>query len=161
MNANPLDWTRRDLLRLTIGAPLAAFAPVAGADSRAPSLDLAALRRARGRVVAAPGSVPATRVQITRDRHGARCRTRVRNAGAAPVSLAEVILFEGPHGLPAETPIYGEGFQMLSQTSNTVPAPRYRTQPRIAEIAQANCGLKTIVEIRPVFVAREVAVQVF
>ena len=40
-----------------------------------------------------------------------------------PSRIREVVLFDVVHGLPAETALYGEGFQMLSQTGGTLGAP--------------------------------------
>ena len=113
------EMTRRDLLRLALGVPLMSLAPRALA---APGLDLASLRRAPGRVVAADGSI-AKAMRLTRAWDGTRCRARVRNTGPAAVDVAEVVLFDVPHALPAETPIYAEGFQMLSQTGGTIGQP--------------------------------------
>ncbi len=64
-----------------------------------------------------------SRVRLVREWKGARCRARVRNSGRSAVAVAEAVLFDVPHSLPAETAIYGEGFQMLSQTGGTVGQP--------------------------------------
>jgi alpha-galactosidase len=85
------------------------------------ALDLRSLQRAPGRVVAADGA-DVSRLRLVRKWDGSRCRARVKNAGRSPVGVAEVVLFDVPHVLPPETPIYGEGFQMLSQTGGTVGA---------------------------------------
>jgi alpha-galactosidase len=46
------------------------------------------------------------------------------NTGAEPRRLGNIILFDlARHGLDPETPIYGEGFQMLSQTGGTLAHP--------------------------------------
>ena len=50
------------------------------------------------------------------------CQSEIVNTGAAPVALKEVVLFALAHTMPADTPLYGEGFQMLSQTGGTVGA---------------------------------------
>ncbi len=50
------------------------------------------------------------------------CRSQIVNTGAAPVALKEVTLFSVAHTLPPTTPLYGEGFQMLSQTGGTLGA---------------------------------------
>lgn len=46
------------------------------------------------------------------------------NTSNDPVALREIVLYEGDHGLPAETPVYGESFQMLSQIIGTLAAPK-------------------------------------
>jgi alpha-galactosidase len=48
------------------------------------------------------------------------CSFQVKNRGTAPVVPREIVLFEWRHSLPAGTRIYGEGFQMLSQTGGTL-----------------------------------------
>ena len=117
----PSGFTRREVLRLTLATPLAAAvpSPAPTRDRRPESLDLAALKRAPGRVVGLAGTDVA-HVRLTRTWDGARCRPRIRNTGPAPTAIAEVVLFDVPHALAADTPIYGEGFQMLSQTGGTV-----------------------------------------
>lgn len=52
------------------------------------------------------------------------CRAHLHNAGTFAVTVSEVVLAMGPLSLPPETPFYGEGFQMLSQTAGTVGAPQ-------------------------------------
>ena len=48
---------------------------------------------------------------------------RVVHAGNRPVRLREIVLADIQHGLPGETPVYGEGFTMLAQTGGTLAAP--------------------------------------
>lgn len=52
------------------------------------------------------------------------CRVRLVNTGNAAVRVHEVVLLDLAHGMPGDTPVYGEGFQMLSQTSGTLAKPR-------------------------------------
>jgi alpha-galactosidase len=125
MRVRRFGFTRRDLLRLAAGAPLASLAPAGGekkGSARPRSLDLVSLQRAPGRVVPADGG-DVSRVRLVREWNGARCRAHLRNAGRSAVAVAEVVLFDVPHSLPPETAIYGEGFQMLSQTGGTVGQP--------------------------------------
>ena len=51
------------------------------------------------------------------------CRFRLKNRSAAPIAPREIVLFDWRHGFPATTRMYGEGFQMLSQTGGTIGAP--------------------------------------
>jgi alpha-galactosidase len=110
--------TRREWLRLAVGAPLAAWAPPAAPAA----LDRAAVAHAPAHVLAADGSIPAA-VTLVRQWEGPVCRARLRNRGRAAVRIGEVVLFDVRRGLPPETPIYGEGFQMLSQTGGTIGQP--------------------------------------
>lgn len=50
-------------------------------------------------------------------------RPVLRNTGAAPVAVREIVLFDIAHGLAPATPFYGEGLQMLAQTAGTLAAP--------------------------------------
>lgn len=55
--------------------------------------------------------------------NGNLCRSRLINTGPKSVRVHEVVLLNVPHSLGPETPMYGEGFQMLSQTSGTLAQP--------------------------------------
>jgi len=52
------------------------------------------------------------------------CELRLKNPGASPVRVHEVVLVDVAHGLRGDTPVYAEGFQMLSQTAGTLAEPR-------------------------------------
>ena len=68
--------------------------------------------------------VPADILSVVREWHGDRCIAKVTNLGKSPLRLGNVILFDlTPHGIDPNTPIYGEGFQMLSQTTGTFGSP--------------------------------------
>jgi alpha-galactosidase len=59
--------------------------------------------------------------ELTSSWNGTTCRTTLRNIGPAPIQPKTVILFQlNDHGLPADTPIYGESFQMLHQHGGTL-----------------------------------------
>jgi alpha-galactosidase len=62
-------------------------------------------------------------VDVRRDWDGTICRARAVNNGAVPVRVKEVVLFDLDLRLPSATELYGEGFQMLSQTGGTLGAP--------------------------------------
>src|SRR5688572_19326660 len=114
--------TRRELLHLVAGAPVLAFHPRSTAIVQPAVLDLAAVIRAPWRATTIDGSSAPGTVQLTRALYDGFCQPQIRNAGAAPVALKEVVLFAVPHTMPADTPLYGEGFQMLSQSGGTVGA---------------------------------------
>jgi alpha-galactosidase len=65
----------------------------------------------------------AASAKLIRDWQGDVCRSRVVNEGRRAVRLREIVLFDVLHGLPADTGLYGEGFQMLSQTEGTIGVP--------------------------------------
>lgn len=74
------------------------------------------LKAAPARVILA-GNVPADPASVKVDRvwKGSVCRSRVRNTANTPIRVARVDLFYLEHGLPPNTPIYGEAFQMLGK----------------------------------------------
>src|SRR5262249_44775353 len=51
------------------------------------------------------------------------CRAQVMNRGGSAVRVRQIVLFDVAHDLPDATPIYGEGFQMLSQTGGALGRP--------------------------------------
>jgi alpha-galactosidase len=118
-------FTRRDLVRLALVAPLARVrGSLEASVGRLPRvLDLELLKRLPGRVSPEGDPTHVGAVELHRDWSGPTCRARVVNTGRHPVALREVVLFDVAHDLPAETGLYGEGFQMLSQTGGTLGQP--------------------------------------
>jgi alpha-galactosidase len=81
------------------------------------------LRRAPGRIVpTAPGQT-VDRVDLTRSWDGNFCRVKVANRGKQALRIKEVIICDAAHDLPDETLLYGDSFQMLSQTGGTLGHP--------------------------------------
>jgi alpha-galactosidase len=115
--------TRRELLRA------AAFAPLLGARVGVPAfqapagLSLDSVKVAtRPRAVGTDGrSVPGLAMDLSWT--GGRCRASITNKSGRPVRIHEIVLVDLEHGLPPETALYGEGFQMLTQTGGTLGAP--------------------------------------
>src|SRR5688572_12746720 len=114
--------SRRELLYLTLASPFAAaLLPSAGYAQRPTVTQLSrqSFLSARGRVVPLDaGNSPA--LKLERRWSGAICTAKVTNSGKTPIRVKEVVMFEIPHSMPAGTRIYGEGFQMLSQTGGTI-----------------------------------------
>jgi alpha-galactosidase len=72
--------------------------------------------------------MPATRdlppqVKLIRDWKGPICRSQVVNRGRESVKLNNIVLLDLPLSFPPSTRLYGEGFQMLSQTGGTLGQP--------------------------------------
>lgn len=65
---------------------------------------------------------PSTVTLISKDR-GGNYRYQLHNKGTAVVRVKSVRLFSAPRAFPASTRLYGEGFQMLSQTGGTLGEP--------------------------------------
>ncbi|HSC29329.1 MAG TPA: hypothetical protein VLD67_18780, partial [Vicinamibacterales bacterium] len=114
--------TRRDLLKLAAAAPAAAFVHVAAGGAQSGGLDFKRVAAAPSRAIGVGGeALPGVRVSRAWD--GDVCRSTAVNAGRLPVRVREIVLFDVSHGLPPETRMYGEGFQMLTQTGGTIGRP--------------------------------------
>jgi alpha-galactosidase len=103
---------RRQYLQVSSAAVASAFI------ARGESL---AVKTAQGRVVGVSGN--AESVELTRKWSGDVCRSSISNRAKQPIAVKEVVLFAIPHSLPGETKLYGESFQMLSQTAGTLASP--------------------------------------
>src|SRR5215472_14441921 len=66
---------------------------------------------------------PGAAVKLTPTRTGDLYRARLTNTGKVLVHVTEVSLFRIAHDLPDATALYGESFQMLSQTGGTLAKP--------------------------------------
>ena len=62
-------------------------------------------------------------IEVVRTWDGPLGRAQAVNRGATPVRLKAIVLFELDTSFPLDTELYGEGFQMLSQTGGTLGAP--------------------------------------
>lgn len=117
---------RREFLILSSGAVLG-HEPVLPARPRTESKAKSfadALRSAPPRVVTTVGSsAGADAVKLLREWNGELCRSRLVNTGSQSVRIREVVLFSFKHDLARETTLYGESFQMLSQTAGTISKP--------------------------------------
>jgi hypothetical protein len=82
------------------------------------ALNMTALRNAPWRVDPA-----AEGLSVERSWSGEICKAKLVNNGKGAVRVKQVALFALPHGLPPDTHLYGESFQMLSQTSGTLGRP--------------------------------------
>jgi alpha-galactosidase len=109
---------RRELFKIAVAAPLAAIAQGTSADP----LTRAALAKSRWRVLTSDGR-PAPTIHVERTWSADICHSRVINRGATAVRVREIVLFDVPHNLPPDTPFYGEGMQMLTQTGGTIGRP--------------------------------------
>jgi len=62
-------------------------------------------------------------VKLIRRWRGSVCYSELVNHSREPAKIDEVVLFDLQLPLPASTRLYGEGFQMLSQTGGTLGQP--------------------------------------
>ena len=111
--------SRRSILGLVVGAPLAAAFPhLATAQSLRH-----VLMKAPGYILPVIPDVDLSRVTLERRWKGNVCHSRIVNRGRETVNVAGVMLFDLKLPFPASTKLYGEGFQMLSQTGGTLGQP--------------------------------------
>ena len=104
--------SRREALQLAAAVPMAAFA----LQPRRPE--------GPARVVLVDGRVAdASALRVEQQWTDDTCRSRLRNVGKQAARVREVVLADFQHGFPPETRLYGEGFQMLSQTGGTLGNP--------------------------------------
>jgi alpha-galactosidase len=74
-------------------------------------------------VYSADGSRAPDFIKVMRSWKGELCEVRIANTGSKAIRLKEVITGVVGNVLPATTPFYAEGFQMLSQTAGTLAKP--------------------------------------
>jgi alpha-galactosidase len=116
--------TRRELLRFAATTPALALVGRAASTGQSRGLSRAAFEQAPWRVRLKDGAPPPPGVEVRRAWSGARCQSDLTNKSSAPVAVASVVLFDVAHDLPPSTALYGEGFQMLTQTGGTLGAIR-------------------------------------
>jgi len=95
--------SRRQILQLAIVSPILAAFP--------------RLQNAPSRVIPLIDGTDVSRIKIDRR------QTRIKNHGRDAVKIKEIVLFDLKLPFPASTRLYGEGFQMLSQTGGTLGQP--------------------------------------
>ena len=112
--------TRREILRVAVAAPLFSSLPRRNWIQKSTRLPLEAARSA---IVTTDQSNDVSAVKLIRNWKGPLCQSRLINRGPNPIKLKEVVLFDLQLDLPAATRLYGEGFQMLTQTGGTLGEP--------------------------------------
>jgi alpha-galactosidase len=115
-------FTRREVLKAALASPIVAAASNL-VPARTQSDALGLLARAPAKVVTVDDPGAARQVQLIRQWRGPLCNSRLINRGHRPVRIKEVVLFDLPLTYPSETRLYGEGFQMLTQTGGTLGQP--------------------------------------
>jgi len=113
------DLSRRELLKTAVAVPLMKAVRGQAAD-RLPTLP--DIRKAPCRIV---GSEGAARLVVTREWDDRDfCRSRISNPTSRAVAVKEIVLFEvSLRTIPETALLYGEGFQMLTQTAGTMATP--------------------------------------
>jgi len=114
------ELTRREWLASAVALPLAGAFRQQGLSRPATLSDI---EQSAYEVKGAPG---AERLLVTRDwsRSSHTCASRLTNPTEQPVRVDEVILFRSKaYGVSDASTVYGEGFQMLTQTAGTFRQP--------------------------------------
>src|SRR4030095_12947484 len=75
---------------------------------------------APGLVVPNEAKSDVAKLRLSRQWRGPLCRSRLVKTGQSPVAVKEVVLFDLVLPLPPSTRLYGEGFQMLTQSGGTL-----------------------------------------
>jgi alpha-galactosidase len=121
------ELTRREILALALASPmLSAFPGIVGGQSKlAKSFNRQSFISAPGAVVPVDGTTGIGQLKLIRQWSGPLCRSRLVNQGNESVRVKEVVLFDLALPLPANTRLYGEGFQMLTQTGGTLSKPEH------------------------------------
>src|SRR5262245_30697439 len=109
--------TRRELLRVAVAAPLISSLPGSTFTQKPARLQV---ETARSAVIATDQSTDISSLNVLRNWKGPLCQSRLINRGPNKLKIKEVVLFDLPLDLPATTRLYGEGFQMLTQTGGTL-----------------------------------------
>jgi alpha-galactosidase len=119
------ELTRREILRLALASPLLAAAPSISLAQRSGSerLNPQSFLEAPSAVVPGGDSASAEQLKLIRQWQGPICQSRLVNTGKESVRVKEVVLFDLSPSLSRETRLYGEGFQMLTQTGGTLGQP--------------------------------------
>jgi len=117
--------TRRELLHLALMTPALAFLPkLVQPGGQGPKVfGKQSLIDAPGFVVPKDAYSGTARVKLVRRWQGPFCHSRLINRGSESVPLKEIVLFDLALPLPPSTGLYGEGFQMLSQSGGTLGQP--------------------------------------
>ncbi len=97
-----------------------------------------AIKNSKPLVVLKDGSLSAD-VKIDRKWNGNNCKISITNNNSSTVKIKEVILFSADKLFAGGTPVYGEGFQLLSQTGGTLAQPKnigYFTESKHYQLAE-------------------------
>jgi len=103
--------SRRKILQLALVSPIvAAFPQKSLLDG--PSI-----------VIPSRDGADVSHIKVDRRWRGSICNSQITNHGRDSVKIKEVVLFDLKLSFPSMTKLYGEGFQMLSQTGGTLGQP--------------------------------------
>lgn len=117
-------WTSLHLALLTALPIHAVEAAPSTPPSSAPIAEALASASASPRFVLTSGAPAPAGLRLDVVREGEVFRFTAVNDSPEPVALREIVLADFPHGFPADSALYGEGFNMFSSTGGTLAEPR-------------------------------------
>lgn len=82
-----------------------------------------AVRLSAATVIATDGAPAPSFIRADKQWKQEYCNIRITNTGSKAVRLKEIIIGTAVRTLPGSTPLYAEGFQMLTQTGGTLEKP--------------------------------------
>jgi alpha-galactosidase len=113
------ELTRREMLVLALASPLVKLEQ----SGNPKQLNLKKIMSSPSAVVPVGASADTRHLKLIREWKGPVCRAHLVNVGRQPVRVKEVVLFDLSLSLSPQTNLYGEGFQMLSQSGGTLGQP--------------------------------------
>jgi len=117
-----MDLDRRSFVRIA-AATMAAETMLSVSAADALSFN-EQLNRSAGRVIPTDSSDPGLQaLKLELAEVNGSYAPKLTNTGTHAVCVKEVVLFELKHSLPPESALYGDSFQMLSQTGGTLGHP--------------------------------------
>ena len=118
--------SRRKILELAVAAPaLAAMPRIAkGQNNSKNTFGRSSLINSQSVIVPLEEGTNIDSLKLSRRWLGPICKSELVNRGQETVKIREVILFNLKPNLPPSTRLYGEGFQMLSQTGGSLAQPQ-------------------------------------
>jgi alpha-galactosidase len=118
--------SRRRILEMAIAAPALAAVPqvLKSQTTQTERLNRSSFLNPESVIVPLVEGTSVENIKIDRSWSGSLCRSELRNLGKEAVKIKEVVAFALDLNLPPSTRLYGEGFQMLSQTGGTLGQPQ-------------------------------------
>src|ERR1044072_4772949 len=105
--------SRRKILQLALVSPIVAALPRLQKS----------FRDAPTSIIPSIDGTDVSRIKVNRNWNGSTCESHIKNHGREGVKIKEIVLFDLKLSFASSTRLYGEGFQMLSQTGGTLGPP--------------------------------------
>src|SRR5947207_6841159 len=120
---NPDRFSRREWLGMALAVPGSLRGAAFFLQNPGRQLPDPSYKDASYRVVVEGENARPDQFSLVREWNGTICRSRLINNGREPARVRRVVLFDLQLSVPPQAALYGEGFQMLSQTGGTLGQP--------------------------------------